>query len=113
MLEVKFYRTEGGNDVVLDVLRSLPADDKKAVGEDLMTLQYGYPMGMPLCRPVGKLWELRSSLPSKRELRLLWFFDKASKAIVILHAFIKKVQKTPRKDIDLGEARKGEFEKEA
>lgn len=110
MIEVRFYKTEGGNEVVLDFLRSLPADDKKTVGEDLKTLQLGHPLGMPLCRPVGKLWELRSSLPSKQELRLLWFYHKKAKAIVVVHAFIKKTQKTPQKDINLGEGRKGEFE---
>jgi len=109
MLEVRFYKTAGGNEVVLDFLRSLPADDKKTLGEDLKTLQYGYPIGMPLCRPVGKLWELRSSLPSKRELRLLWFFHKVTQTIIVVHAFIKKAQRTPQKDIELGEARKGEF----
>lgn len=110
MLEVEFYKTEGGNEVVLDFLRGLPADDKKTVGEDLKTLQFGYPIGMPLCRPVGRLWELRSSPPSKRELRLLWFYHKKARTIVVVHAFIKKTQKTPQKDINLGEARKGEYE---
>lgn len=110
MFEVLFYKTAGGNEVVLDFLRGLPADDKKTVGGDLKTLQFGYPIGMPLCRPVGKLWELRSSLPSRRELRLLWFFHKLTQTIVVVHAFIKKFQKTPQKDIDLGEARKGEYE---
>lgn len=110
MLEVAFYKTEGGNDVVLDVIRGLPAEDKKRVGEDLKTLQFGHPLGMPRCRPVGKLWELRSSLPSKREFRLLWFYHKKTNMIIVVHGFIKKTQKTPRKDIDLGEARKGEFE---
>ena len=54
--------------------------------------------------------ELRSSLPSKRELRPLWFFHKVMHTIVVVHVFIKKSQKTPPKDIDLGEARKGEYE---
>ena len=110
MIEVQLYKTEGGNEVIRDFLRGLPADDRKTVGEDLKTLQYGYPIGMPLCRPVGKLWELHSSLPSKRELRLLWFFHKATQTIIVVHAFIKKTQKTPQKDINLGEARKGEYE---
>jgi len=109
MLEVRFFKTAGGNEVVLDFLRSLPADDKKTLGEDLKTLQYGFPIGMPLCRPVGKLWELRCSLPSKRELRLLWFFHKVTQTIIVVHAFIKKAQRTPRNDMELGEARKGEF----
>ncbi len=109
MFEVLFHKSAAGNEVVLNILRGLPADDKRTVGEDLKTLQLGYPIGMPLCRQVGTLWELRSTLPSRRELRLLWFFHKASQTIIVVHAFIKKTQKTPRKDIDLGEARKGEY----
>lgn len=111
MYPVVFYRTESGNEVVQKFLRDLPMADKKTVGEDLKTLQFGYPIGMPLCRPLGpKLWELRSSLPSRRELRLLWFFEKASQRIVVVHAFIKKAQQTPKKDRELGEARRAEFE---
>lgn len=111
MYQVVFYRTASGNDVVQSFLRNLPSDDKKVVGADLKTLQFGYPIGMPLCRSCGpKLMELRSSLPSKRELRLLWFFDKASQQIVVVHAFIKKTQKTPNQDRELGEKRRSECE---
>jgi phage-related protein len=110
MFQVTFYETEGGNEVVQDFLRKLPRDDRKTIGEDLATLQYGYPMGMPLCKPLrSQIWELRSSLPSKREARLLYFFDSASQQIIVVHAFIKTTRTTPKSDIDLAEKRKKEF----
>lgn len=110
MYQVTFYETNGGNEVVLDFLRSLPQNDRKTVGEDLKTLQFGYPLGMPLCRHLrSQIWELRSSLPSKREVRLLFFFHSSSQQIIVLHGFIKTSRTTPKSDIDLAERRKKEF----
>ena len=111
MYQVVFYETQAGNEVVLDFLRSLSIDDKKKIGEDLKTLQFRFPMGMPLCRSLGNgLMELRSSLPSKRESRVVFTFDQEIQAIVVLHAFIKKAQKTPKTDLDLARSRKAEFQ---
>ena len=41
-----FYRTTGGTEPVLDWLRSLPAEDRRAIGTDLATVQFGWPIGM-------------------------------------------------------------------
>jgi phage-related protein len=110
MFQVLFYETASGSEVILDFLRALPAEDRKVIGEDLKTVQIGYPMGLPLCRPMGSgLMEVRSSLPSRREARLLFTFDSATQSLVILHAFIKKSTKTPKPDLDLARRRKNEF----
>jgi phage-related protein len=110
MFQVLFYETVGGNEIILDFLRSLPVDDRKTIGEDLKTVQVGYPLGLPLCRPMGDgLMEVRSSLPSKREARLLFSFDGKAQCLVVLHAFIKKTPKTPKPDLDLARKRKNEF----
>lgn len=110
MFQVVFYKTLSGNEIVRDFLRQLPTDDKKKVGEDLMTVQIGYPMGLPLCRPLGDgLMEVRTSLPSKREIRMICAFDSSAQCLVMLHAFIKKTQRTPKSDLDLAKNRKNEF----
>jgi phage-related protein len=110
MHKVVFYATASGNRVVLDFLRALPADDKKVVGEDLKTVQIGFPMGLPLCRPLGDgLYEVRSSLPSKREFRLIFFFDRARQVLLVVHALFKKSAKLPKADLDLARKRKEEF----
>ena len=110
MFQVVFYSTPAGNEIVRDFLRQLPIGDKKKVGEDLMTVQIGYPMGLPLCRPLGDgLVDVRTSLPSKREIRIIFAFDSDAQYLVALHAFIKKTQRTPKSDLDLAKSRKNEF----
>src|ERR1700728_1193359 len=90
-----FYRTTGGTEPVLDWLRSLPPEDRRAIGTDLATVQFGWPIGMPLCRALGGgLWEVRSTLPNNRIARLLFFV--AGDRIGVVHGFIKKTQRPRR-----------------
>jgi len=71
----------------------LPAPERAIIGEDLKTLQFRWPLGMPLVRSLGNgVWELRSHLPT-RIARCLFYVPEGR--IVVLHAFIKKTQKTP------------------
>jgi phage-related protein len=108
-IPVVFYRTRSGAEVVRDWLRGLDEADRNAVGQDLMRVQYRWPVGMPLCRALGDgLWEVRSSLPSNRIARVL--FSVHQERIVALHGFIKKTQKTPDDDLALARRRKREFE---
>jgi hypothetical protein len=72
---VVFYQSTGGVQPVRDWLRGLSRTDRHAAGQDLMRLQYRWPVGMPLCRPLGDgLWEVRTSLPSRRIARMLFCF---------------------------------------
>ena len=108
-IPVVFYRTSGGAEPVLEWLRSLPAEDRRAIGTDLATVQFGWPIGMPLCRPLGEgLWEVRSSLPSRRIARLLFFGHEGR--IGVVHGFIKKTQKTPADDLALARRRMKEMQ---
>jgi phage-related protein len=108
-IPVVFYRTSGGTEPVLDWLRSLPADDRRAVGTDLATVQFGWPLGMPLCRSLGTgLWEVRSTLPSRRIARLLFFVGDGR--IGVVHGFIKKTRKTPAEDLQLARRRMKEMQ---
>ncbi|WP_298241451.1 type II toxin-antitoxin system RelE/ParE family toxin [uncultured Bradyrhizobium sp.] len=105
-----FYRTQGGAEVVRDWLRSLDEADRRAVGLDLMRVQYRWPVGMPLCRALGDgLWEVRTSLPSNRIARVL--FSVQQGRILVLHGFIKKTQRTPPDDLALARRRSREFER--
>lgn len=105
-----FYQTPSGREVVLDWIRSFSAEDRKTIGEDLRTVQIGFPLGLPLCRNLGDgLWEVRSSLPSKREVRLIFFQSRAPKALVIVHGFVKKTQTTSAPDMNLARNRMREF----
>ena len=105
---VVFYRTAGGAEPVRDWLRTLPVEDRHRIGRDLAIVQFGWPIGLPICRPLGSgLWEVRSSLPSGRIARLLFFFHEGR--IGVLHGFIKKTQKTPVGDLELARNRMREM----
>jgi len=87
----------------------LPPDDRRKIGFDIRTLEFGWPVGMPLCRPLGGgLWEIRIDLPSNRTARVI--FCIAQGRMVLLHSFIKKTQKTPQSDLDLARKRQKEIE---
>jgi phage-related protein len=106
-LEVAFYRSKAGAEPVLDWLRELSAEDRKALGRDLRLVEMGWPVGMPLCRPLGDgLWEVRSKLSNNRMARVI--FCASQGFMVLLHAFIKKTQKIPQSDLDLARARQKE-----
>jgi phage-related protein len=53
------------------------------------------------------LWEVRSSLPSRRIARLILCFH--DQVLVALQGFIKKTQKTPTDDLDLAKRRMKEI----
>lgn len=90
---------------MLEWLRTLDKEDRRAIGLDLMRVQFGWPIGMPLVRSLKQgLWELRSTLPSRRIARLIMCFH--DQTLIVLHAFIKKTQKTPAEDLELALQRK-------
>ena len=97
---VRFYRSSTGREPALEWLRLLAREDRRAIGLDLMRVQFGWPIGMPLVRSLKDgLWEVRSSLPGKNISRLILCFH--DQTLVVLHGFIKKTQKTPIEDWDL------------
>jgi phage-related protein len=88
---------------VCEWLKSLPCEERRIIGEDIKTVQFGWPLGMPLVRKLDKaLWEVRSRLPS-RIARVI--FTSGEGRMVLLHGFIKKSQKTPQKDLELAKTR--------
>jgi phage-related protein len=105
-----FYRTSTGAEPVREWLRGLHVEDRNLIGQDLMRLQYRWPVGMRLCRPLSKgLWELRSSLTGNRIARVLFFVEDGR--IAVVHGFVKKTQKTPADAIALADKRMKEMKK--
>lgn len=104
-LEVYFYKTSSGNEPVREWLKDLPKEDKRTIGFDIKTVQYGYPIGMPLTRVLhgtNGLEEVRSNV-SNGIARIIFYVE--DNIMVLLHAFIKKTQKTPQKDLDVASKR--------
>jgi len=103
-LPVRFYRSEAGIEPVRDWLRTLSPDDRRLIGRDMMTVEFGWPVGMPTCRPMGGgLFEVRCTLAGNRAARIL--FCVHAEMAVMLHGFIKKSRTTPAKDLDLAQRR--------
>jgi phage-related protein len=103
-----FYRSQGGSEPVREWLKELADADRREVGQDLMRAQWRWPVGMPLCRPMGRgLFEVRTELPSQRIARVL--ICQHEGVLVALHAFIKKTRKAPAEDLALARKRQKEL----
>jgi phage-related protein len=105
-----FYRLRPGSEPVREWLKGLSEAERHAIGKDLLRAQWRWPVGMPLCRPLGKrLWEARTDLPTKRTARvLLCLYDGHH---VALHGFIKKTRTTSEDDLALARKRQKELQR--
>ena len=103
VLRVVFYRTEAGSEPVREWLKALPREDCRAIGQDVKTAQYGWPLGMPLIRKLEPgLWEVRSHL-AQGIARVM--FTVNAGVMVLLHGFIKKSRKMPLPDLKMARQR--------
>lgn len=108
-LTVRFYRTPSGAEPVREWLWSLGDEDRKEIGDILRAIEFGWPIGMPICRPLGNgLYEARISL--KDRIARIFFVPREDR-MVLLHAIVKKSQKTPAADLELARKRLREWEK--
>lgn len=99
-LPVRFFENESGVMPVREWLLSLSEEDRRTIGNDIQDAEFGWPVGMPLCRSISGhkgLWEIRSSLSHSRIARVLFCVHCGHMAL--LHGFEKKSQKTPDKEI--------------
>lgn len=108
-IAARFYVSVSGSVPVREWILELDPDDRRVIGKDIQKVEFGWPIGMPYCRPLGHgLWEVRSSISSKRIARTV--FCIVAGDMVLLHAFVKKTQKTPRQDIEVALRRMKEVE---
>ena len=106
-----FFQTETGREPVREWLKDLPKDERRIIGEDIMTVQFRWPLGMPLVDNLGSgIWEIRSRL-ANRIARTVFFVHQGE--IILLHGFIKKTKKTPNEDRALALRRKNAYLKNA
>lgn len=103
VLDVPFFATDTGAEPVREWLKELSPIERKTMGEDIKAVQLGWPLGMPLVRSMGAgLWEVRIRLENCIA-RVLFVLDGST--MVLLHAFIKKQQETPKQDLDMARDR--------
>jgi len=108
IIDVQFYKSDTGSIPVKEWLKKLTAADRKNIGDDIRTIEFGWPIGMPLVGKIGTgLWEVRSNLSNNRISRVL--FTVYSDMMILLHAFIKKTSKTPKNDLKTAKRRMSQF----
>ena len=106
-LDVLFFRTSLGNEPVREWLLSLAKDERKIIGDDVLKVQYCWPIGKPLVGSLGNgLWEVRSR-SGDRITRVIFYVE--GQTMVLLHGFVKKTRKTPKHDLDLALKRKNQL----
>lgn len=107
-LQIAFYCNDSNHEPVREWLKELPKIDRKVIGEDIKTIELGWPLGMPLVRHLEKgIWEIRSRMSDKKIARLLFFLDKDT--LILAHGFIKKTRATPKKELEIVRKRKRDY----
>lgn len=106
-----FYRAESGNEPVRLWLKSLISEDRRLIGEGIKKVEFGWPVGMPTCRPIGEgLHEVRTALSGNRIARVFFYIDRRQR-MILLDGILKKTRTTPGADLDLARTNKRKHEK--
>ena len=106
-LDALFYKTDRGNEPVREWLLTLAKSERKIIGDDVLKVQYCWPIGKPLVGNLGEdLWEIRSRL-GDRIARVMFCLE--GRTMVLLHGFIKKSQRTPRHEFNLATKRRNQL----
>jgi len=105
--DIVFFETANGNQPIRDFIKRLSKDDQKEIGADIRVVQNSFPIGLPLVRKIKPdLWEIRSMV---KDGIFRVFFTIHNEKIILLHAIIKKSNKTPPQELDVAVARLKEF----
>jgi len=110
-ITARFYRTELGKQPARDWILGLDEEDRKIVGKDIATVEFGWPIGMPISRPVGSkgLREVRSTIRKGRvEARVIFGIDGSE--MILLHGHHKKPSQQDL-DVETAEQRWADYRK--
>lgn len=111
--QIEYYQTPSGQEVIKDFIDSLQEATQAKLGRQLDLLgQYGNLLGMPHAKVLGDgLLELRvRGKRGSQEVRVFYVFVVNSR-IYLLHAFVKKTQATPKKELDIARKRQAEIKR--
>jgi phage-related protein len=109
IIPAAFYSAATGVEPVREWLKGLDSEDRRIIGSDIRTVEFGWPIGMPICRPMGNgLFEVRSTISGKRIVRILFCIHEGT--MILLHGFVKKTRKTLEADFAIALKRKREVE---
>jgi phage-related protein len=86
----------------------LSKEHRRLVGDDIFTVEIGWPIGMPTCRPMGSgIFEVRTDLPNGTIARVLFCVEDG--CMYLLDGFVKKTQKTPQSSLEIAKSRRKEI----
>lgn len=106
---VENYIDSKGHAPVEEFLNALPFDDRVRIVRTIEMLEdFGLQLSAPYVKHLqGKLWELR--IRTGRKAYRVIYFAFTGRRFVLLHAFLKKTQKTPKKELATAERRLADF----
>lgn len=111
MHEIIYYKDDNDESPLIDFLRSLPVKDRAKVLREIDLLsQFGIKLTMPHVKKMktkNDLWELRVKI-STNNYRVFYFHHTQDR-FVLLHGFLKKSQKTPKRHINIALDRKQRY----
>jgi phage-related protein len=90
-----------------DALRAFPEGVRRAFGKAIHDLQQGHSLAMPLSRAMPVLGTGAAELRIRDAdgIYRAFYVVKVADAVIVFHAFAKKTQKTPDREIELGKKR--------
>jgi phage-related protein len=110
MRDVLFYKTSGGRQPVAEFLDSLDGKQAQKVAwvlELIETIERVPKQYFKKLENTEGIWEVRVQ-SGNNAFRFLGFWD-TGKFVILCHAFAKKSQEVPGKDIKLAEDRKNDY----
>ncbi len=102
--DIELYATENGEEPVMTFLYSLPGKHRaKAIWEIDLLEEHGLSLKMPYVKNIqGEkyrgLMELR--VQQGNDISRIFYFLPIGNKFVLLHGFVKKDQKTPKKELE-------------
>ena len=93
--------------VALKIIKGFPSEARKTIGQAILELQKGEKLSMPLSRPVKSIGAGVEEIRSKdlSGIYRTFYLARMKDRIIVFHAFIKKTQKTPLKEIKTAKKR--------
>lgn len=111
--EVLFYFSATGRNPVLEFIRPLPRGEKSRIGHSIDELEWrGTSLREPHAKPLKTqdgLYELR--ITGEDNIYRVLYFHFTGKSFLLLHAFVKKTQKTPSSEMDIAMKRLKDYKK--
>lgn len=110
-ITASFYQLPSGREPVREWLLDLSREQRHEVGKDLMAVEFSWPCGEPLCKSLSGYTGLREVRSDIRNGIARVFFYVDGSDMILLHAFVKKTQKTPDKELKLALKRMKDHQK--